>query len=84
VADTPGDYVSLEAGSIVGSQWLNLPLYYMTQAGMNPMLIAAAAVVFAVILIPVFQRIAALPRKAADLPEDERQQLIADGWNIVS
>jgi PTS system galactitol-specific IIC component len=84
VADTPGDYVSLEAGSIVGSQWLNMPLYYMTQRGMNPMLIAAAAVVFAVILIPIFQRIAALPRKAADLPEEERQQLIADGWNIVT
>jgi PTS system galactitol-specific IIC component len=84
VADTPGDYVSLEAGSIVGSQWLNVPLYFMTQRGMNPMLIAAAAVVFALILIPLFQRIAALPRKAADLEEDERQQLIADGWNIVS
>jgi PTS system galactitol-specific IIC component len=84
VADTPGDYVSLEAGSIVGSQWLNIPLYYMTNAGMNPMLIAAASVVFALILIPIFQRIAALPRKAADLSDKERKELIAEGWNIVS
>ena len=82
-ADTPGLYVSLEGGAITGSQWLNIPLFLMTSQGMNAMLIAAAAVVLALILIPVFERIAALPRKAADLSEDERQQLIADGWNIV-
>jgi PTS system galactitol-specific IIC component len=82
-ADTPGMYVSLEGGAITGSQWLNIPIFYLTEAGQSPWLIMIVAIVAGVILIPLFQRIAALPRKAADLPEDERQQLKADGWNIV-
>ena len=43
----------------------------------------AIAVVCAVVLIPLFGMIAKLPRKAADLPEDERKALKEAGWNIV-
>ncbi len=83
VADTPGLYVSLEGGAITGSQWLNIPLFAMVSRNMNAWLIAGASIVFMLILIPVFQRIAALPRKAADLDDAERQELIEAGWNIV-
>lgn len=79
-ADTPGLYVSLEGGAITGSQWLNIPIFMLRDA--NPWLIMIVAIVLGVILIPLFERIAALPRKAADLTPDERQELIDAGWPI--
>jgi hypothetical protein len=80
-ADTPGLYVSLEGGSITGSQLINLPVFAMLE--MNPWLIAVVAIVLVPILLFVFRWVLSLPRRAADMSPEERAELKASGWPIV-
>ncbi len=80
-ADTPGLYVSLEGGSITGSQLINLPVFAMLEV--NPWLIALVAIALVPILLYVFRWVLSLPRRAADLSPEERAELKANGWPIV-
>jgi len=82
VADTPGLYVSLEAGSITFSQLINLPLFAMLEA--NVWLIAAATVVLTAVLLPFFRWITSRPTPYADLDADERAFLVEEGYYVAS
>jgi PTS system galactitol-specific IIC component len=79
-ADTPGLYVSLEAGAIYGSQLIHALIVAILN--LNAWVIAGITVVATAVLIPVFRWVTSLPRLAADLPEDERRHLIEMGYNI--
>jgi len=78
VAETEGLYVSLEAGSIYGSQLLHAII--VAFLGMNAWVIAGIAIVGTAILLPLFRWITKLPRLGADLPEDERERLLELGY----
>lgn len=76
-AQTEGLYVSLEGGSITGSQFINLFVFALLQQ--NVWLIAAAAVLAVVILLPIFKWITTRPRLASDLKQEEVQALAPTG-----
>jgi PTS system galactitol-specific IIC component len=80
-AQTSGLYVSLEGGSITGSQFLNLAIFSMLN--MNPWLIALVAVVSVPVLLPIFKWVTTRPRKASDLSPEERAALVATGWELT-
>jgi PTS system galactitol-specific IIC component len=71
-AQTPGLYVSLEGGSITGSQLINLVVFSLLNA--NAWLIALAAIVSVVVLLPLFRWITTRPRLASDMTEEERAE----------
>jgi PTS system galactitol-specific IIC component len=68
-AQTEGLYVSLEGGSITGSQGINLIVFALLNQ--NPWLIALAAVVSVAVLLPIFKWITTRPRLASDLSPEE-------------
>ncbi len=68
-AQTSGLYVSLEGGSITGSQLINLVVFSMLKV--NAWLIALAAMASVAILLPLFRWITTRPRLASDLPPEE-------------
>lgn len=72
-AQTNGLYVSLEGGSITGSQFINLVVFALLNQ--NIWLIAAAAIGSVIVLLPLFRWITTRPRRAADLYPDEVQAL---------
>lgn len=78
VAETEGLYVSLEAGSIYGSQLLHAII--VAFLGLNAWVIAGITIVSTAILLPLFRWITKLPRLGADLSEDERERLIELGY----
>jgi hypothetical protein len=73
-ADTPGLYVSLEGGSITGSQFINLFVFAFLNA--NPWLISLIAVASVAVLLPIFRWITTRPRLASDLSDEERAELM--------
>jgi galactitol-specific phosphotransferase system IIC component len=58
-AQTEGLYVSLEGGSITGSQGINLIVFALLNQ--NPWLIALAAIVAVAVLLPIFKWITTRP-----------------------
>lgn len=72
-AQTEGLYVSLEGGSITGSQFINLFVFALLQQ--NIWLIAVVAILAVVVLLPVFKWIITRPRLASDLNSEELQVL---------
>lgn len=72
-AQTDGLYVSLEGGSITGSQFINLLVFALLNQ--NIWLIAAAAILAVVVLLPIFRWITTRPRRASDLRPEEVQAL---------
>ena len=72
-AQTPGLYVSLEGGSITGSQFINLIVFSLLRV--NAWLIALAAVVSVAVLLPIFRWITTRPRLASDMTAEERAEL---------
>jgi len=76
-SDVQGLYVSLEAGSITGSQLINLLAFSLL--GINPWLQAVIAIVAGGILLYVFKWVISLPRQANDLTEEEKAELYPSG-----
>lgn len=72
-AQTEGLYVSLEGGSITGSQFINLFVFALLQQ--NIWLIAAVAILAVIVLLPIFKWITTRPRLASDLRPEEIQAL---------
>jgi PTS system galactitol-specific IIC component len=75
-AQTDGLYVSLEGGSITGSQFINLFVFALLQQ--NVWLIAGIAILSVIVLLPVFKWITTRPRLGSDL-ETEELQPVASG-----
>jgi PTS system galactitol-specific IIC component len=71
-AQTEGLYVSLEGGSITGSQFINLFVFALLQQ--NVWLIAGVAILAGIVLLPIFKWIITRPRLASDLTTEELQQ----------
>jgi PTS system galactitol-specific IIC component len=72
-AQTDGLYVSLEGGSITGSQFINLFVFALLNQ--NIWLIAAVAIIAVIVLLPIFRWITTRPRLASDLSTEEVQAL---------
>jgi len=68
-AQTDGLYVSLEGGSITGSQFINLFVFALLSQ--NPWVIALVAVVSVIVLLPIFKWITTRPRLGSDLNPEE-------------
>jgi PTS system galactitol-specific IIC component len=72
-AQTDGLYVSLEGGSITGSQFINLFVFALLNQ--NIWLIAAVAIIAVIVLLRIFRWITTRPRLASDLSTEEVQAL---------